>query len=88
MKQTTSVEEYKSQLKTLASRVIGLLDCLKLSCFLGGLSVDIRLSVRVFHPNTITDAYSLAKTQEELLLNSKKSAKSPGVLLNIGVLNL
>jgi hypothetical protein len=77
LKQTASVKVYKCQFETLANRVIGLLDYLKLSCFLGGLSDDIQLPVRMFHLNTITDAYSLAKIQEELLLNSKKSAKSP-----------
>jgi hypothetical protein len=38
LKQTGSIEEYKSQFELLANRVVGLLDNLKLSCFLGGLS--------------------------------------------------
>jgi len=32
--------------------------------------------VRMFNPKTMTDAYSLAKIQEELILNSRKSSKS------------
>jgi len=76
LKQTGSVEEYKSQFEYLANRVSGLLDHLKISCFLGGLSDDIRLPVRMFNPKTMTDAYSLAKIQEELILNSRKSSKS------------
>jgi hypothetical protein len=75
-KQTRSIEEYKSQFKLLANRVVGLLENLKLSCFLGGLSEDIRLPVRMFNPRTMTDAYSLAKIQEELMLNAKKTTRN------------
>lgn len=76
LKQTGSIEEYKSQFELLANRVVGLLDNLKLSCFLGGLSDEIRLPVRMFNPRTLTDAYSLAKIQEELILNTKKTTRT------------
>jgi len=76
LKQIGSVEKYKSQFEYLANRVSGLLDHLKISCFLGGLNDDIRLPVRMFNPKTMTDAYSLAKIQEELILNSRKASKS------------
>ncbi len=76
LKQTGSVEEYKSQFELLANRVVGLLENLKLSCFLGGLNEEIRLPVRMFNPGTMTDAYSLSKIQEELLLNSRKSSRT------------
>jgi hypothetical protein len=49
---------------------------LKISCFLGGLSDDICLPVRMFNPKTMTDAHSLAKIQEELILNFRKPSKS------------
>jgi hypothetical protein len=64
LKQTGSMEEYKSQFEYLANRVSGLLDNLKLSFFLGGLSDDICLPVSMFHPKIMADAYSLAKMQE------------------------
>jgi hypothetical protein len=56
LKQVGSVEDYKSQFENLANRVIGLLDNLKLSCFLGGLSDDIRLLVLMFNPRTMSES--------------------------------
>jgi hypothetical protein len=76
LKQTGSVEEYKSQFELLANRVVGLLENLKLSCFLGGLSEEIKLPVRMFKPKSMTEAYSLAKIQEELMSNVKKSSRN------------
>jgi hypothetical protein len=76
LKQTGSVEEYKCQFELLANRVVGLLENLKLSFFIGGLSEEIRLSVRMFNPKSKTEAYSLAKIQEELMCNAKKSSRS------------
>jgi len=61
LKQIDSVEEYKSQFELLANRVVGLLENLKLSCFIRGLMEEIRLPVRMFNPKSMTDAYSLAK---------------------------
>jgi hypothetical protein len=51
---------------------------MKRSCFLWGLSDEIRLPVRMFNPKTMPDAYALAKMQEELMLNSRKSTKLLG----------
>jgi hypothetical protein len=42
---------------------------------MGGLKVDIRLPVRMFHPKSLVEAYSLARIQEECVLNSAKSAR-------------
>jgi hypothetical protein len=54
LKQTGSVEEYKCQFELLANRVVGLLENLKLSFFIGGLSEEIRLPVRMFNPKSMT----------------------------------
>ncbi|XP_062158729.1 uncharacterized protein LOC133866207 [Alnus glutinosa] len=43
LKQTGSVEEFKSKFETLANRVHDLAEHLKFSCFLGGLKDEIRL---------------------------------------------
>jgi hypothetical protein len=47
----------------------------KLSCFLGGLKPEIRFLVRMFNPKTLVEAYSLAKIQEENVLNNTKGIR-------------
>jgi hypothetical protein len=76
LKQTGSLDDYKTQFEILANRVHRLIDPHKLSCFLGGLRDDIRLPVRMFNPKTLNDAYSLAKIQEECIAINLKSGKS------------
>jgi hypothetical protein len=76
LKQIGTVEEYKSQFELLANRVVGLLENLKLSCFIGGLSEEIRLPVMMFNPKSMIEADSLAKIHEELMSNAKKSSRS------------
>ena len=63
LKQTGLLEEYKTQFKLLANRVLRLSDSQKLSMFLGGLRDDIRVPVRMFNPKTLNDAYTLARMQ-------------------------
>jgi hypothetical protein len=65
LKQVGSLEDYKTQFDTLATKVHALPDFHKLSMFLGGLREEIRLPVRMFNPKTLIDAYSLARIQEE-----------------------
>jgi hypothetical protein len=65
LKQVGSLEDYKTQFDTLATKVHALPDFHKLSMFLGGLRDEIRLPVRMFNPKTLIDAYSLAQIQEE-----------------------
>ena len=61
LKQTGSLEEYKTQFELLANRVLRLIDSHKLNMFLGGLRDDIRLPMRMFNPKTLNDAYALAR---------------------------
>jgi hypothetical protein len=77
LKQTGSLDNYKTQFEILANRVHRLIDPHKLSYFLGGLRDDIRLpvTVRMFNPKTLNDAYSLAKIQEECITINLKSGK-------------
>lgn len=73
LRQSGSVEDYKTQFESLSLRLRGLSDNYKLSCFLSGLRDDIRLPVRIFNPTSLISAYSLAKIQEENLSLTKKS---------------
>jgi hypothetical protein len=65
LKQVGSLEDYKTQFDTLATKVHALPDFHKLSMFLGGLRDEIRFPVCMFNPKTLIDAYSLARIQEE-----------------------
>jgi hypothetical protein len=57
-----SLEDYKTKFDTLALKVQRLPEEKhKLSCFLGGLKDEIQLSVRMFNPKSLVDAYSLAR---------------------------
>jgi hypothetical protein len=76
LKQEGSLEDYKTRFKALALKVQRLPEEHKLSCFIGGLRDEIRLSVRMFHLKSMVDAYSLARIQEEHVLNSTKSVRS------------
>lgn len=76
LKQEGSLEDYKKKFDALALKVHRLPEEHKLSCFLGGLKDETRLPVRMFHPKSLVDAYSLARIQEEHVLNSTKSVRS------------
>lgn len=75
LKQTGTMEEYKCKFEALSSRLRGLSESYKLSCFLSGLRDDIRLPVRMFKPDNLLTAYSLAKIQEKHLGIIKMSYK-------------
>lgn len=71
LKQVGLLEYYKNQFDTLALKVQGLLNHTSWVAFLWGLKDEIRLPVRMFNPKSLIDAYSLARIQEECVLNSK-----------------
>jgi hypothetical protein len=73
LKQTGSMEGYKTQFETLADKVYGLSVAHKLNCILGGLKDNIRLPIRMFNPRNLINAYGLAKIQEEYVLNSRSA---------------
>lgn len=77
LKQSRSVEEYKTQLENLPNRLMGLLDHYKLNYFLSELKDEIRLLVRMFHPHNLLTSYSLAKIHEDNLAIIKKPTKWP-----------
>jgi len=75
LKQTTTVEEYKSQFESLSNKLRGLAESYKLSCFLSDLREDIRFMVRMLNPPNLHMAFGLAKMQEENVAALKRTAK-------------
>jgi len=63
--QIASVREYKAQFENLANQVNGLSAPFYLSCFISGLKPEIRREVIPFRPNSLSEAISIAKLQEE-----------------------
>ena len=57
---------------------MGLSEAHKLSCFLIGLKIEIRLQICMLVPKSLNEAFGLAKIQEEYLISSKKSFKTLG----------
>jgi hypothetical protein len=50
IKQTSTIELYKTQFEMLSNQVRGLSDSHRLNCFLGGLKEEIRMGVRMLNP--------------------------------------
>jgi hypothetical protein len=50
IKQTSTIELYKTQFEILSNRVRGLSDSHRLNCFLGGLKDEIKIGVRILNP--------------------------------------
>jgi len=73
LKQEGLLEDYKTRFDALALKVQRLPEEHKLSCFIGGLRDEIQLPVRMFHPKSMVEAYSLARIQEEHVLSYTKS---------------
>ncbi|GFI61096.1 hypothetical protein IMSAG049_00249 [Clostridiales bacterium] len=76
MRQTSTMALYKAEFEAVSNRVKGLSPLHKLSCFLSGLRDEIRLSVRMLNPQSLNEAFGLAKIQEEYVWSSRKSIKS------------
>ena len=77
-KQNASVVAYKSLFEILSNKTMGLFEAHKLSCFLIGLKIEIRLQICMLVPKSLNEAFGLAKIQEEYLISSKKSFKTLG----------
>lgn len=75
LKQTSTVEEYKSQFEALSNQLRGLAESYKLSCFLSGLREDICFMVRMLNPVNLHMAFGLAKMQKENVATLRRSAK-------------
>ncbi|XP_042963665.1 uncharacterized protein LOC122297621 [Carya illinoinensis] len=75
LRQVSSVEEYLQQFEVLACRIKGILPLsFIISCFISGLREDIRLSVKMFEPTSLSDAFCLARTREEVVVANRLRA--------------
>jgi len=63
--QKGSVEQYLSEFEELVNHVVGLPPSFLLSCFVSGLSPDIRREVQAHQPLTLAQASALARLQED-----------------------
>lgn len=68
LKQTGTVEAYQESFDALLNRV-DLTEKQAISCFLSGLTDEVQNSVRMFKPQSLHDAYCLAKLQEATLVS-------------------
>ncbi|XP_075633382.1 uncharacterized protein LOC142605839 [Castanea sativa] len=75
LRQTSTVALYKAEFKAVFNRIKGLSHLHKLNCFLSGLKDEIRLPIRMLNPQTLNEAFGLAKIQEEYVWSSKKSIR-------------
>lgn len=66
LRQKGSVTEFHEQFDAIVSRV-ELAEEHQLSCFLEGLKQDVQMMVRMFQPNSIRKAFSLAKMYESAI---------------------
>ncbi|GKV50520.1 hypothetical protein SLEP1_g57222 [Rubroshorea leprosula] len=73
LKQTGTVEEFQEQFDTLFPRT-GINEKQAVSFFLSGLRREIEISVRMFKPQTLYDAYALARLQESSIQEAQKLA--------------
>nr|GEU64501.1 hypothetical protein [Tanacetum cinerariifolium] len=72
-----SAKEYQDMFDTLLCRVT-ISQEHAITLYLGGLPTKLKMSVRMFKPATLTDAYSLTRLQEVILEAVKKKNKPTG----------
>jgi len=74
--QTGTVNHYLHEFECIANRVVGLPHPFLLSCFVSGLSPEIRREVQAFQPLSLPHATALAKIQEDKI-NDRRRAFRP-----------
>ncbi|GAU50876.1 hypothetical protein TSUD_411060 [Trifolium subterraneum] len=73
--QRSTVNQYLSEFESLANRIVGLPPPFLLSCFISGLSPEIRREVQALRPATLSLATALAKLQEDKIKDRKRLFK-------------
>jgi hypothetical protein len=85
--QRSTVNQYLTEFERLANRIVGLPPRFLLTCFISGLSLEIRREVQALQPVTLSHATALAKLQEDkiedrkILFKGKTSHPNPTPLL-------
>ena len=82
LRQQGCVIEYHEAFDVFVSR-LELSEEYTLSCFLGGLKKDVQMMVRMFQPDSMRRAFSLAKMYEALSSQSKPAAWFPKLVKSI-----
>ncbi|XP_071688098.1 uncharacterized protein [Rutidosis leptorrhynchoides] len=75
LRQTGSIDSYYEEFEALLNKV-ELSVTQAISLFLGGLQKEIELTVRMFKPKTLEEAYGLSKLQEDTIAITKKRYNS------------
>ncbi|MCI34597.1 hypothetical protein A2U01_0055817, partial [Trifolium medium] len=73
--QRGSLNQYLTEFERIANRIIGLPQPFILSCFIFGLSPEIRREVQALQPATLSVATALAKLQEDKLDERRRHFK-------------
>ncbi|XP_042963178.1 uncharacterized protein LOC122297221 [Carya illinoinensis] len=76
LRQTTTVEEYKTEFEVLSNRISGLTEDFRISTFISGLRDDLKIMLTMVKPNTISAAFGLSKLQEEEVTRRNKGMTS------------
>ncbi|CAL0311123.1 unnamed protein product [Lupinus luteus] len=83
LRQTRSVVEYHEEFDAIITR-LDLSEDYTLSCFLGGLKNDVQMMVRMFQPQNVSKAFTLAKLYEAASPNVQGSVRNKNILTNQG----
>ena len=70
--QTGTVNSYLAEFEALANRIVGLPTPFLLSCFISGLTPEIRRDVLALQPLSLVQAAALARLQEDKLTDSRR----------------
>ena len=74
--QTGTVNHYLNEFERIANRVVGLPHPFLLSCFVSGLTPEIRREVQAFQPISLPHATALAKIQEDKINDRHRAFRS------------
>lgn len=73
--QRSSVNQYLNEFERLANRIVGLPQPFLLSCFISGLTPEIRREVQAIRPASLSQATALAKLQEDKVEDRRRHFK-------------
>ncbi|XP_037493831.1 uncharacterized protein LOC110010892 [Jatropha curcas] len=75
IRQTGLLRDYQREFERLGNRVKGWTQKALVGTFMGGLKPEITEGIRMFKPQTLKDAISLARMKDEQLLRQKKAIR-------------
>nr|KYP47836.1 hypothetical protein KK1_030532 [Cajanus cajan] len=72
-----TVNEYITDFERLANRIVGLAPMFLLSCFISGLTSEIRRGGQALQPTSLPHAMALAKLQEDKIADRRRQSRNP-----------